>query len=249
MNMVETLQEPIVSVRMPSGTPGLDDHIRGGFPAGSIILVTGPPGTGKSTFGAQFLLKGLELGNGAVLIDTCHSVETIAENAREFGWDRNLLRKMQLVDCFNFRIGEKTGNTVHIGSFGEVIIMINELMGTAHGPLQGGGRLIVDSFSDFILYNSLESSLRFLQVLKTSLKHYQKNMVTTMILLDAGEHDQKTVQTVEYVTDATIKLKVDDQGRYLMITRMKSTPTQFSWIPFKIESGVGLDLTSKLYGP
>ena len=243
------MQESVVSVRTPSGTPGLDEHMKGGFPGGSLILVTGPPGTGKSTLGAQFLLRGLQLGNGAVLIDTCHSAETITENAGEFRWDRNLLRKVQLIDCFNFRIGEKTGNTVHIGSFGEVIIMINELLGTVRGPLQSGARVVVDSFSDFILYNSLESSLRFLQVLRTSLKHYQKNMVTTMILLECGEHDQKIIQTVEYVTDGTIKLKADDQGRYLMISRMKSTPTQFTWIPFRIESGAGLDITSELYRP
>ncbi len=78
---------------------------------------------------------------------------------------------------------------MHIGSFGEVIIMINELLGTKDGPLEHGGRTVVDPFSDFILHNSLESSLRFLQVFRTSLKYHQKNSVTTMILLDSGENE------------------------------------------------------------
>ncbi len=69
--------------------------------------------------------------------------------------------------------------------------MVNELLGTRDRPLEHGGRLLVGSFSDFILYNSLESSLRFLQVLRTSLKHHHKNSVT-MILLYSGDEDQKT---------------------------------------------------------
>ncbi len=237
------MQEVLTYTRLPTGIPGLDQHLKGGFPAGSLILVAGPPGTGKSIFGAQYLLKGLQLGSGGVLVDTCQITDTIDELSTDFQWDRGLVGKIRSVDCFNFRIGEKAGNTVHIGSFGEVIIMINELLETRDGPLEHGGRLVVDSFSDFILYNSLESSLRFLQVLRTSLKYHQKNSVTTVILLDSGEDDQKTVQSLEYVTDATIKMNANESGRFMMISRMKSTPTNFNWIPFNIHDGKGLELT------
>jgi len=237
------MQETTFSMRVPTGIPGLDEHLRGGFPRGSLILVTGPPGTGKSIFASEFMLQGLQLGNGAVLVDTCHSNEAMIEVAGDFGWDRSLIRKTRLVDCFNFRIGEKTQNTVHIGSFGEVLIMINELLTGSRGPLINGGRLVVDSFSDFVLYNSLESSLRFLQVLRTSLKHHQQDFVSTIILLECGPEDQKIIQSIEYVTDATIRMKADENGRQLMITRMKSTPTDFTWLPFKINSGEGLTLS------
>ena len=111
------------------------------------------------------------------------------------------------------------------------------------GPLEHGGRIVVDSFSDFILYNSLESSMRFLQVLRTSLKYHQKNSVTTLIILDSGEDDQKTVQSLEYVTDATIKLSASDRGRFMMINRMKATPTSFALTPIKIEDGKGLGIS------
>ncbi len=237
------MQEVLTALRIPTGVAGLDQHLKGGFPAGSLVLVAGPPGTGKSIFGAQFLLKGLQLGNGGVLVDTGQITDVINELSRDFQWDRDLVAKIRSVDCFNFRIGEKAGNTVHIGSFGEVIIMINELLGTKDGPLEHGGRIVVDSFSDFILYNSLESSLRFLQVLRTSLKYHQKNSVTTVILLDSGEDDQKTVQQLEYVTDATIKMNANESGRFMMISRMRSTPTTFNWIPFSIHDGKGLELS------
>lgn len=41
--------------RIPTGIPGLDDLIEGGFIPGSVILLTGQTGTGKTVFGTQFL--------------------------------------------------------------------------------------------------------------------------------------------------------------------------------------------------
>jgi circadian clock protein KaiC len=47
-----------VSSRLPSGVPGLDALIGGGFLKRSITLVSGSAGIGKSTMGVQFLLEG-----------------------------------------------------------------------------------------------------------------------------------------------------------------------------------------------
>lgn len=43
---------------IPSGIPGLDDILRGGFPQHCLSLITGVPGTGKTTLTVQFLLDG-----------------------------------------------------------------------------------------------------------------------------------------------------------------------------------------------
>lgn len=44
--------------RIPSGVPGLDELIGGGFLPGRVYVVTGPPGSGKTTLGMQFLAEG-----------------------------------------------------------------------------------------------------------------------------------------------------------------------------------------------
>ena len=41
-----------------SGIPGLDEVLGGGFLEGSIVAVSGPTGSGKSTFASQFLYNG-----------------------------------------------------------------------------------------------------------------------------------------------------------------------------------------------
>ncbi|MBU4266966.1 MAG: circadian clock protein KaiC, partial [Candidatus Altiarchaeota archaeon] len=45
--------------RCPTGIPGLDEVISGGFPRGRTILLTGACGTGKTIFGIQYLFNGI----------------------------------------------------------------------------------------------------------------------------------------------------------------------------------------------
>ena len=52
--------------RLPSGIPGLDEMIEGGFPTPSILLLLGEPGTGKTTFAMQTLFSGAEKGETGI---------------------------------------------------------------------------------------------------------------------------------------------------------------------------------------
>ncbi|MBS7648240.1 circadian clock protein KaiC, partial [Candidatus Bathyarchaeota archaeon] len=45
--------------RVPSGISGLNEIIGGGFPKGSLIILAGNPGTGKTIFSASFLYHGI----------------------------------------------------------------------------------------------------------------------------------------------------------------------------------------------
>jgi len=50
-----TIEDKVSSSRAPTGITGLDDIIGGGLPTGSITLLAGPPGSGKTSFGLTFL--------------------------------------------------------------------------------------------------------------------------------------------------------------------------------------------------
>ena len=43
---------------IPTGVPGLDDILAGGYAANRAHLIEGRPGSGKTTLGLQFLLDG-----------------------------------------------------------------------------------------------------------------------------------------------------------------------------------------------
>ncbi len=73
--------------RIPTGIPGLDEIIEGGFPKGSVILVTGTCGTGKTITALQFLWEGIKRGENVVYISFEESIDEIKEYSKSFGWD------------------------------------------------------------------------------------------------------------------------------------------------------------------
>jgi len=73
--------------RIPSGIPGLDKLMEGGFVKGSTILVSGSAGTGKTIFCAQFLMEGLRKGETCMFITLEESPEDIIGDVQRFGWD------------------------------------------------------------------------------------------------------------------------------------------------------------------
>lgn len=76
------------SDRIPSGIEGLDRLIEGGFPKGSLILLSGGPGVGKTVFAASFICKGVQLGEVGVYASLCEDEETFFTNlSRHLGRD------------------------------------------------------------------------------------------------------------------------------------------------------------------
>ncbi len=73
--------------RVSTGIPGLDELIEGGFPKGSVILLSGTCGTGKTLTSIQFLWHGIQNGENGVYISFEEPVEQVKESVKEFGWD------------------------------------------------------------------------------------------------------------------------------------------------------------------
>jgi circadian clock protein KaiC len=53
-----------------TGVDGLDDVLGGGLPRGRSLLLSGGPGTGKTTIGMSFLQAGLAAGEECLFLTT-----------------------------------------------------------------------------------------------------------------------------------------------------------------------------------
>jgi circadian clock protein KaiC len=83
----------IVVERVATGIKGFDELIEGGFPKGSSILITGPPGSGKSIFSMQYIYNGVTKGENGVYVYMDSPIELLKEQAKQLGMDFDKLEK------------------------------------------------------------------------------------------------------------------------------------------------------------
>lgn len=72
---------------LSTGIERLDMLMDGGFPKGKSILVTGPPGSGKTILGIHFLHRSCEQGKKCILILTRELTEDILSQSRSIHLD------------------------------------------------------------------------------------------------------------------------------------------------------------------
>jgi KaiC domain protein len=73
--------------RVKTGIAGLDEMLEGGLPKSHTVVVMGSFGTGKTTFGLQFLYEGLKQGDKGIYITLEEDERSIIDDAKSFGWD------------------------------------------------------------------------------------------------------------------------------------------------------------------
>jgi circadian clock protein KaiC len=73
--------------RVTSGIPNLDEMLSGGFVPQSAILLRGAAGTGKTTFGLQFLLEGMRQGEAGLFISFEEFPQSLYRDAASLGWN------------------------------------------------------------------------------------------------------------------------------------------------------------------
>ncbi len=83
--------------RVETGIFGLDQLIEGGLNEKSTTVIVGSSGTGKTTFGVQFLMHGIENGEQGLFVSLEESPEQIMREAEAIGID---LRKHYEKDLF-----------------------------------------------------------------------------------------------------------------------------------------------------
>jgi len=84
---IDTQSVSRIIKRVKVGIPGVDELTEGGIPDGFVVVVTGPPGTGKTTFSLQFLMEGLKNNEKCIFFSFEEKVEHLIKQSLRFGWD------------------------------------------------------------------------------------------------------------------------------------------------------------------
>jgi KaiC/GvpD/RAD55 family RecA-like ATPase len=94
-------------IKVKTGVPGLDSILSGGLKKNRAITVSGPPGSGKTTLGLQFLYSGAkDFDDPGIYVTMSQSVDEIKNDSKSFGWDfEDLVKKdkIMMIDARPFK--------------------------------------------------------------------------------------------------------------------------------------------------
>lgn len=79
--------QPTSNARLSTGSPAIDKIMDGGVYEGSITMVTGISGTGKTVLGVQFLTSAIKQGHKALLVSLDEHPRQLIRNAASLGFD------------------------------------------------------------------------------------------------------------------------------------------------------------------
>lgn len=120
--------------QFPSGLPALDKLLGGGVEEGTSTLISGPPGTGKSSLAAQFVSSALERGERAAMFIFEESANNLINRAEGFGMKlaqpletRQLT--IQQIDPAELPPGQFAHNVCAAAEQGARVIVIDSLNG------------------------------------------------------------------------------------------------------------------------
>jgi circadian clock protein KaiC len=83
--------------RIPTGNAGLDEMTRGGWFDGSVMLVTGPTGSGKTLTTTEFLAGGCDAGERSLMLAYEEGPGQIFRNAAAWGRDFRRYQEQDLL--------------------------------------------------------------------------------------------------------------------------------------------------------
>jgi circadian clock protein KaiC len=86
--------------RSLTGVEVLDMMVAGGYWRGSSTVVFGPPGCGKTLLGLQFLMKGIEAGEKAMIATMQENPSQLRRIMRGFGWDMDSAIESGMLELF-----------------------------------------------------------------------------------------------------------------------------------------------------
>ncbi|MDH7508677.1 MAG: ATPase domain-containing protein [Methanomassiliicoccales archaeon] len=212
MSVIENSNKKVQGlVRIPTGIPGLDEMIEGGFPFPSVILVSGTAGTGKTTFGLKFLCKGAELGERGLYITT------LSEPTQ---W------MLRFASQFDFVRPEYFGEEIIYMDLGSTLRKMDgdQILDTIENKIAEfiPQRIVIDPVT--VVGSMIKSDYRtFLFDMTNMLKNWS---VTTVVTGEVNPNELYPAE-IAYAVDGIILLMLSEEAgtrrKYLEVLKMRGT--------------------------
>ncbi|WP_332898558.1 RAD55 family ATPase [Haladaptatus sp. CMSO5] len=177
--------------------------------AGSNLLITGPPLSGKRQLALDILKQGFEDGEGGIVISTKDSGDRIVEEYTRTGDSLDNV-PLGIVDCVTKHQGIGTTTETATRKFASsphdmtgIGIKLSEILEHFYGN-QGihRNRVMLHSLSTLIIYSNIQTVFRFLHVFTG---RTQSANALGIFVMESTAHDQQTKNMLTQLFDGVIE--------------------------------------------
>ena len=229
--------------RVTTGTEGLDAVLGGGLPQGGLHLVRGGPGTGKTTAGLQFLLRGVEAGERVLYLTLSQTEAGLERIARSHGWT------LAGIDVQELAAADLAGQAATEQTlFHPAEVELSETLEVFLGAVEqlDPARVVFDSVTELRLL--VGDSLRYRRQLLGLRQFLTGRACTALLLEDTARSDE-----LGGLLDGLLELEqtAPEYGnvrRRLRLIKLRGTPYHGGYHNFEIRTG-GLEVFPRLAPP
>jgi KaiC/GvpD/RAD55 family RecA-like ATPase len=226
-----TARPILAKARIPSGMEGLDNVIEGGFQKDSLIILGGPPGTGKTEFATKFLCEGISTaGETTLYVSLSEDKEQLLADLRHRDPESAKLamdKRFRFLDILPMK-GDGMGFATQV---------ILEEVTRFHVQ-----RLVIDSYTAMALgFKDGQDGRSFLQAVLHKIVRLQ-GCTTLMTSEESGSGSDLEFLPEQYVADAVLWLEktiLDERlFRVIDIMKMRGTRLVERRLLYSLEGGL-----------
>lgn len=223
--------------RVSSGIHGLDEILDGGLFEGQTYGITGGPGSGKTIFSMEFLVKGAEQGEKGLYISSEVSVDKLLKQLPFW----NIKERIDSGDIVLFSTRPQPDEIVVESEkfdLGGLIYLVKHYVKN-----KGIKRVVFDSITAFIQQYENKKPLR--RELNNLIGILESLNCTTILIFE--NQDLTQPDFMEFVVDGVVELGVietrEDVVRYVQVKKMRGTSHDMNKRAMEIQDS-GIFITS-----
>lgn len=203
-----------------TGIPGVDKILgEKGIPKGHTILMCGGPGSGKTTFGIQFLYKGVtEYDEPGLYITLDEEPESIKKNMSSFGWDLELLQKEKKLAFLNVSpvraVSTEKKGLIQLGMKEFKLIKLLQAIKTGIEDIRAQ-RVVIDPVTMFML--QYPDEIERIHAMRDLISELRETGCTHLLISELkGTGLEREYQFEEYLSQGVILLRTFLKGDKLV---------------------------------